>query len=102
MHSSGGTRGTCAEPFTEALLFSPMLPFVLETSREELGRYLSLGEAVGGGRSSGGGPQWCFLPGISVLLQEIYRETNDNHSGSIDTHEMRTALRNAGEDVSCR
>ncbi|XP_038425764.1 calpain-8 isoform X1 [Canis lupus familiaris] len=27
---------------------------------------------------------------------EIYRETNDNHSGSIDTHEMRTALRNAG------
>ena len=56
----GGRGGTCAEPFTEALPFSPMLPFVLETSREELGRYLSLRETVGRGHSSGGAPSGVF------------------------------------------
>ncbi|KAF6073125.1 calpain 8 [Phyllostomus discolor] len=31
---------------------------------------------------------------------EIYLETDDNHSGTIDAHEMRTALRKAGFTLS--
>ncbi|EHH50512.1 hypothetical protein EGM_01356, partial [Macaca fascicularis] len=33
---------------------------------------------------------------LKVQKYEIYRETDYNHSGTIDAHEMRTALRKAG------
>lgn len=41
-----------------------------------------------------------FSCGISLWLQEIYQEMDHNHTGTIDAHEMRTALKKAGEELS--
>lgn len=38
----------------------------------------------------------------SLWLQEIYQEMDHNHIGIMDAHEMRTALKKAGEGLSCR
>lgn len=54
------------------------------------------------GDGSAGATKSCFLPGNFLLLYEIYRETDYNHLGTIDAREMRTALKKAGEDTSCR
>ncbi|KAJ8776287.1 hypothetical protein J1605_015585 [Eschrichtius robustus] len=37
-----------------------------------------------------------LLPWLSGVGKEIYQETDYNHSGTIDAHEMRTALKKAG------
>lgn len=48
-------------------------------------------------------PGLCYSPCvISLWLQEIYQEMDHNHGGTINAHEMRTALKKAGEDPSCR
>lgn len=39
--------------------------------------------------------------GFSLWLQEIFQEMDHNRVGTIEAHEMRTALKKAGEDRSC-
>jgi hypothetical protein len=39
---------------------------------------------------------------LSLWLQEIYQEMDHSRAGTIDAHEMRTALKKAGDEPSCR
>ncbi|XP_064133024.1 calpain-8 [Loxodonta africana] len=49
---------------------------------------------------AGPGGDGCRVFGFCLGSQEIYQETDYNHTGTIDAHEMRTALKKAGFTLS--